>query len=135
MKVFRVLILFKATVRDVAHMLHPRAILPLKVDGEHVQDDLLRMILGFVGMHMATLGAFTLLLLCFEGDKFNIISIFSANVTCLSGVGPGLDFFGTTDNFSALTDASKLALSFVMLLGRLEMYSVFTFFSAKLWVW
>ena len=134
MKVFRVVILLKSTIRDVAHMLHPRAILPLKMDGEHVQDDLLRMILGFVGLHLAVLGGFTLLLLCIEGDRFNILSIFSACVTCLSGVGPGLDKFGTTDNFSALSDASKMALSFLMLMGRLEIYSVLTFFSRKLWM-
>lgn len=133
MKVFRVLITLKIAKREIKQLLHPRAVIPLKIDGENIGESLLRVILGFVSIFILLLGFFIFIIVLIEGDRFNLTSLFSICVACLSNIGPALDQFGPTDNYSALTDLSKWILSFMMLLGRLELYSVLVVLQRDIW--
>ncbi len=132
-KVFRILVALKVAYREIRQLLHPRAVLPLNIDGENISEALLRVILGFVCIFILLLGFFIFLLAIIEGDRFNMTSIFSISVSCLSNIGPALDQFGPTDNYSQLKDSSKWILSFMMLLGRLELYSVLVIFKKDIW--
>lgn len=132
-KVFRVLIALKIAQREIRQLLHPRAVLPLNIDGESISEALLRVILGFVSIFILLLGFFIFILAFIEGDRFNLTSLFSICVSCLSNIGPGLDQFGPTDNYAKLHDSSKWILSFMMLLGRLELYSVLVIFKKDIW--
>lgn len=133
MKVFRVLVAFKVAKREVVQLINPRAILPLKIDGEHISKTLTGVIIGFVSIFILLLGFFTFVVIACEGDRFDILSLFSICVSCLSNIGPGLDAFGPTDNYAPLKDITKWVLSFMMLLGRLELYSVLVILHPNFW--
>ncbi|MBF0196731.1 MAG: TrkH family potassium uptake protein [Planctomycetes bacterium] len=133
MKVFRVLVSLKVAFREIGQLLHPRAVLPFKIDNQHISDELTHVIIGFVSIFILLLGFFTFIVILLEGGKYNIISLFSICVSCLSNIGPGLDHFGPTNNYSPLTDTTKWILSFMMLLGRLELYSVLVIFNRSFW--
>ena len=133
MKVFRVLVAFKVARREVVQLINPRAILPLKIDGEHISQVLTGVIIGFISIFILLLGFFTFVVIACEGDRFDILSLFSICVSCLSNIGPGLDAFGPTHNYAPLKDATKWVLSFMMLLGRLELYSVLVILHPNFW--
>jgi trk system potassium uptake protein len=132
-KVFRVLVALKIGRREIKQLLHPRAIIPLNIDGENISEALLRVILGFVSLFILMLGLFIFVISIIEGDRFDMTSIFSICVSSLSNIGPALNEFGPTDNYSKLHDSSKWILSFMMLLGRLELYSVLVIFKKDIW--
>ncbi|MBF0246324.1 MAG: TrkH family potassium uptake protein, partial [Planctomycetes bacterium] len=133
LKVFRVLITFKAGWREIFQLLRPRAILPLRVDGKSLGEELIRSILGLAVLYFVCFCASACFIVVCEGDRYDLMSLLSLPISCLSNVGPGLDAFGPTDNYSALTDPSKWCLSFLMLLGRLEIYSLLVILHRDMW--
>lgn len=133
MKVFRIVVALKVALREIAQLINPRAVLPLKVDGENISNSLTHVIIGFISIFILLLGMFTFLVIAIEGDRYDILSLFSICVSCLSNIGPGLHSFGPTDNYSGLKDITKWVLSFMMLLGRLELYSVLVIFHPSIW--
>jgi trk system potassium uptake protein len=133
MKVFRVLVSIKVARKEIAQLLNPRGILPLTVDGAHISSTLTGVIIGFVSIFILLLAFFTFVVVGLEGDRYDILSLFSICVSCLSNIGPGLDAFGPTDNYSPLRDSTKWVLSFLMLLGRLELYSVLVILHPNFW--
>lgn len=133
LKVFRVLVSIKVGKREISRLLTPRAVIPLKNDDEYISTALTHAIIGFVSIYFLILGAIGFILVWIEGDRYNLTSLLSICVSCLGNVGPGLDSFGPTDNYSTLRDQSKWLLSFLMLLGRLEFYSVFVLFLPQMW--
>lgn len=133
MKVFRVLVSIKVGKREISQLLNPRAVIPLRNDGEYVADALTHVIIGFVSIYFLILGATGFIVVWIEGDQYSLPSLLSICVSCLSNVGPGLDSFGPTDNYHSLKDQTKWLLSFLMLLGRLELYSVLVIFLPQMW--
>ncbi len=133
MKVYRLLIVFKSCAREIKQLLYPRGVLQIRVDQVALTDPLIRVVLGFVCLYFVTFGAFGLFLVANEGMRFDIISLLSICASCQAGVGPGLDAFGPTDNYAQLYDSSKIALCFLMLLGRLELFSMFALFHRDFW--
>jgi trk system potassium uptake protein TrkH len=133
MKVFRVLVTLKVARKEISQLLDPRAILPLKIDKEHISSSLTGVIIGFVSIYILLIGIFTFILVAIEGHRYEILSLFSICVSCLSNIGPGLNEFGPTDNYAPLQDVTKWILSFLMLLGRLELYSVLVIFHPSFW--
>ncbi len=133
MKVFRVLISIKVGIREISQLLNPRAIIPLRNDGEQVSNALTHVIIGFVSIYFLILGASSFLVVWFEGERYNLTSLLSICVSSLSNIGPALDSFGPTDNYAPLKDQTKWLLSFLMLLGRLELYSVLVIFLPQMW--
>lgn len=133
LKVFRFLIVLKVGVREIVQLLRPRAILSIRVDGQSLDEALLRVVLGFVCLFFLTFCFFTLLIIWIEGDSFSVESLLAISISCLSNVGPGLAELGPTDNYQALKDATKLILSFMMFMGRLEIYSVLVMLHRDFW--
>lgn len=133
MKVFRVLVALKVAKREIGQLIHPRAVLPLKVDGEHISNSLTHVIIGFVSIFILLTGMFTFVVIALEGDRYNMQSLVSICISALSNIGPALDSFGPTDNYSELKDSTKCILSFMMLLGRLELYSVLVMLHPSIW--
>ena len=66
-------------------------------------------------------------------QNIDFASGFTAVATCMNNVGPGLNVVGPVENFSSLSDLSKLVLSFDMLAGRLEIFPMLMLFNPKLW--
>lgn len=133
MKVFRILMAFKVGFCEIFQLLRPRATLQVKVDGNALGEELVRVVLGFVCLYLLLFGFSCVVVIAIEGDRFNMMSLISICISCLSNIGPGLEQFGPTDNYAPLTDLTKWILTFLMLLGRLELYSVLVLFHPDIW--
>ena len=129
-KVIRCIVAVKTGVREVMRLLRPRAIFVVKVGHRPLTDQVVFKTAGFFVLYLLTVMLFTLLLLALGHDTE---TSFSAVISSLSNIGPGLGEVGPTNNYSGMDAASKLALMFCMLLGRLEFYSVLVLFLPLAW--
>ena len=129
-KCSRVLMLLRAIRREIHQIAHPRSVEVVKLDGKVAEESTVHSVLVFVGCYgLILLGAALVVSL----DKMPFDVSFSAALTCLSNVGPGLAAIGPTGNFSGFSDLSKLALSLCMIVGRLEIFPILVMFSARTW--
>ena len=129
-KVIRILVLTKLVKRQVAKTFHPNAYIPIKIDGKVVSDDIVTSISSFFILFiiMFVIG---ILIISFEGLDFE--STISAVATSIGNVGPGFGFVGPTRNFSGFSALSKIVLSLLMLMGRLELFTIVALISPKAW--
>ena len=120
-KCLRVIIFFKAGYRELQRILHPHAIIPLRIGARTVPDSTVASVLGFltcvVALFLVASGMLTVL-------GVDLATSYSSVLTCICNVGPGLGSVGPTENFGSLPDLAKYILSFCMILGRLEVYTV-----------
>ena len=130
MKCSRILLLARAIRREIHQIIHPNAVEVVKLDGRVVEERNVRSTLVFVGCHLMTLliGA---LILSLDNCSFSVC--FSGALTCLSNVGPGLDQIGPVGNFAFFSPLSKLVMSLLMIIGRLEFFPVLILFSRRAW--
>ncbi len=129
-KVMRILVLIKILKRELTKILHPRAILSVRVGGHPVPDDTLLNISSFFMLYMLIF-AFGSILISLEGIGF--LGATSAVAATLGNIGPGFGFVGPTHTYADFSVASKLLLSFFMLLGRLELFTVIALLTPKFW--
>ncbi|MGK5094536.1 TrkH family potassium uptake protein [Deltaproteobacteria bacterium TL4] len=130
LKQFRVFLMFKIIVNNIRLSFTPYLVTKLRVGSTVIHDDLLHSILGFFCVYMSSLAGVSLFL-AYQGN--DLITSLSAVMTCLAGVGPGFGTVGPLENFSHLTDPSKLVLCVAMLLGRLEFFVLLALFHKKFW--
>ncbi|MBO5917505.1 MAG: hypothetical protein J6Q14_01910, partial [Oscillospiraceae bacterium] len=95
-----------------------------------VEENTLRSVSIFTVCYFATILLTTLLI---SLDNFSFATSFTAALTCISNVGPGLDMVGPSGNFSAFSPLSKLVLSACMVIGRLEIFPILVLFSRSAW--
>lgn len=130
-KIFRFQIAMSLLKRQLLLLMHPRGIFPQKYNNRIVSDDILRSLIAFVLAYLMTIGLSTLLLSFFGSPAFEA---FSASITAVSNVGPGLTAsIGPSGNFSHFSDISKWVLSIGMLMGRLEILTVVVLFTRHFW--
>ena len=130
MKVIRVLLLVKYAALETRRMLHARALLPVKIGKQLIKEDVVRNTLGFFLFFMSAFIISTILLSTMGLD---IESSIGAAASAMGNIGPALGEFGPTDNYALLPDPGKWILSFCMLLGRLEIFTVIVLFSRTYW--
>jgi trk system potassium uptake protein len=129
-KIIRLLVVIKNTARELRRTLHPRAVIPVRVGGRVVPEDVLRDVAAFITLYVG-LFAFTTVVLVVFGTGF--VEAFSASIACLGNIGPGLGAVGPMANFADLHPISKAALTFAMYAGRLEVMAVFVIFDPLWW--
>ncbi len=129
-KCVRILLLLKSSMRDMVRVLRPRMVKHVKINGESVSEEIIAESSVFF---VAYLGFFGICSLALMAMNIDIISAFSAVATCMANCGPGLAKVGPMANFSDITYAGKWILSFCMLLGRLEIYSLILLFLPVTW--
>ena len=129
-KVSRIVMLVKAAVRELRHTLQPRKVEVVRYDGKTAQESTLAS-LGIYLFVYVSLFIFSVLILSFECSDFT--TAFTASLTCISNVGPGLNQVGPVENFAFFSAPAKIFLSFVMLAGRLEFYPILLLFSPSMW--
>ncbi|MBR3570796.1 MAG: TrkH family potassium uptake protein [Oscillibacter sp.] len=129
-KVDRLIILVKASVRDMKKMLHPNAVASVRFEGKPLPERNIQGVHTFIAVYLMIFVA-SYLLLSLEG--FDLISTFTALSACINNIGPGLEMVGPSGNFAAFSGASKLLLSFDMLVGRLEMFPMLLLFAPSMW--
>ena len=130
LKVSRIILLFKQTVSNLKHMLHPRSVKTVRFEGKKTDNVILADVSGYFVIYFICF-ALIFLLLCIE--PFDIETNISAVAACFNNIGPGLGMVGPTGNYSVYSDFSTWLLSAAMLLGRLEIFPMILLFSPTVW--
>lgn len=130
MKVSRVLILLKSVKQEVKRLLHPKAVTIVKVNGKKVGKDTMRGVYTYFICYIFIIMGSTLLV---SLNNFDFSTTFSAVLTTLNNVGPGIAQVGPVENFAAFSPLSKLVFCFNMLVGRLEIFPYLLLMSPGLW--
>ena len=145
LKVVRLVILLKHAARECKRMLFPRMVKPVTLDRRAIEEPIIWGILGFFALYAITLIATTLLLstlahapatpgaTSMAEKEIDLVTSSTAALSALNSIGPGLARVGPTQNFGFVHPLGKLALSFCMLLGRLEIYSLLVLFVPSFW--
>ena len=129
-KTSRVIILFKNVACEIRQMIHPRAVTRVQLDGKRVDADGLKAVSTFFTSFMLLLitGSFLVSL-----DGYDMATNFSAVLSSLSNIGPGMSLIGPTGNYNIFSYGSKLVLTVMMLIGRLEIFPILILFSPSTW--
>lgn len=130
LKISRLIVLAKAAVCEIRRIAHPRSVNAVRLEGKALSDDSVHDILVFFLMYISLL-LLSAFLVSFDG--FDVATTFTASLTCVSNVGPGLNLVGPTGSFAIFSPFSKLVLSFAMLLGRLEIFPLIILLSKSTW--
>ncbi|HZK88344.1 MAG TPA: potassium transporter TrkG, partial [Anaerovoracaceae bacterium] len=129
-KVIRILVIFKLIKRGISLKLHPNAFVSLKMNNKPLPVDTVSAITSFIFLYMFTIFAGTIIV---SMDGFSLLTSFSAVVACLGNIGPGFDLVGPVMNYSIFSNGSKMLLSFIMLAGRLELFTIFLLLTPRFW--
>ena len=130
MKVVRWVIVVKFVFSELKRLLHPNAVVHVRMDGATVPTTVITHILGYFTLYFLLYLASIFLLTLMGLDMH---TSFTAAVSALSNIGPGLGDIGPTENYAGLPALAKWLLSLLMLMGRLEIFTVFVLFSPAYW--
>jgi trk system potassium uptake protein TrkH len=128
MKVIRFLLLFKQGIREISGLLHPSAINPLKLSGKTIPDKVMTAVWGFFSVYVFTFAGLMLIIMALGVDQ---VTAFSAMAATMNNLGPGLG--EVASNYQSMSDPVKWVLTFAMLLGRLEIFTLLVLFTAAFW--
>ncbi len=128
MKVIRFLLVLKQGRREIVRLIHPNAQIPVKVGGKPMPDRVITAVWGFFAAYV---GSFVVIMLFLMATGLDQITAFSAVAACMNNLGPGLGGVGA--NYVEINDAAKWALSFAMMLGRLEIFTLLILFTGAFW--
>jgi len=129
-KMIRLLILFKQSRSEMFALMHPSAVNVLKLGGKPVPTKVVMAVLGFIHLYSISVLTLTFLLLA---TGLDFLTAFSAVIASINNMGPGLNLVGPASNYSVLTDFQTWVCTFAMLLGRLEIFTVFVIFTPSFW--
>ncbi len=124
-KVVRFVVAMKAIQNEFIKQLHPRAVLSVNLGGRVLDNDRMRRTLCFVIIYMALVMA-GVIIMSYMG--IDIVTALGSSITALSNIGPGAGLTGPANNFSEIHSVAKWLMSFYMLVGRLEIYTVLFLF-------
>jgi trk system potassium uptake protein TrkH len=128
MKVIRVILLFKQSVREIRRLIHPHAVVPIKLGGQRTSDTVISAVWGFFFLYIANFAVMTVLL---TATGLDAETAYSAVGACITNLGPALGEAGP--NYASLSDPAKVILSIAMLLGRLEVYTLLVLLTPAFW--
>ena len=130
-KLSRLMILGKNVVAELRQMVRPRSVVRVQLDGKRVERGTVKAASTFFTLYMGLLLLFSILV---SLDGVDIATSFTAALSCLSNIGPGMTrAIGPSGSFAFFSDRSKLLLSLAMLLGRLEFYPIVVLLSPRTW--
>ena len=130
-KVSRVILLVKSSLREILSIVHPRGVNVVKLDKKRVGEDVIKGTLSYFILCML-IYVVSVFVVCFDG--FNFETSLSSVAATLNNIGPGLDIIvGPAGNYAAFSPLSKLVLIFDMLAGRLELFPMLILFSPYTW--
>ncbi len=130
MKCLRVMLFFKYCARELFYLVHPHAVAHVKISGKMVPEDVIRSVMGFLGLYVALFVISSLLLSALGVD---LVTSIGATAATIGNIGPGLGMVGPTDNFANIPYLGKWLLIWCMLLGRLEIYTLIIFLAPSFW--
>lgn len=129
-KIIRIVTMVKQGFHELKYLLHPRGVFRLSLNGATLQKEFLYAVSGFVALYILTLLITTLVV---STGGFDINTSFTTALSTLGNIGPGFALVGPTENYAFFPDYIKVYLSFIMMVGRLEIYTVLVLFSPLYW--
>ncbi len=129
-KMFRTLILFRQSSRELRSLVHPSAVSSVKVGGQVVNDRVVSAVLGFIHFYALSVVGLTFLLMV---SGMDFLSAFSAIIATINNAGPGLHMVGPAANYAGLTDFQTWVCAVSMLLGRLEIFMLLVPLTPAFW--
>jgi len=130
MKVMRQLLLLKNSVLELKRLLHPKAIIPVKLNGKSVSQDIIFKVMAFFLIYMIIFALGTLVMSLLGLDFETAVG---ATIATLGNIGPGIGNVGPVGHYADIPQFGKWFLSFLMLLGRLELFTVLIIFAPAFW--
>ncbi|MBR6202422.1 MAG: TrkH family potassium uptake protein [Bacteroidaceae bacterium] len=138
-KCVRLSIIYRVLKNEFTHILHPRAVTPVRMNGNIVPSNVVQTLLGFVALFVCSLflGAFILALCGVDPNdvhpNFDYYEAFGIAMSSISNVGPGMGYYGPAHSWAILSPMAKYVCSFLMLIGRLEIFPIMILFTRSFW--
>ncbi len=129
-KIVRVALLMKNSVMELKRLIHPKAIIPVRFNKKGIDQQIMTNVLAFVVYYMIITGVSTIVMASMGYDLDSSIGAVAAS---LGNIGPGIGAVGPVENYAHIPVFGKWFLSFLMLLGRLELFTVLILFSPAFW--
>ena len=129
-KVVRIATLGRVGSNAIVKRIHPNAVTKIKVGGDTFSEDTVLSICGFVGMYLITIFIGSLVISLTGQD---LLTCFSSAALCIGNIGVGLGGIGTESTFAIFPDWTMWVFSFLMLVGRLELFTVYALFTRSFW--
>jgi trk system potassium uptake protein TrkH len=129
-KMFRTLLLARQAQREMKLLVHPSAVIPIRIGGQVVPDRIAYSVLAFIFLYFQTIAVLTFALLL---TGLPLVEAFTSVVASVNNMGPGIGQTGPAGNYQGLTDLQTWICTVGMILGRLEIFSVLILFTAAFW--
>ena len=129
-KMIRAELMVRQAVREIMSIIHPRAYLPLKLAGQRVENQIIFAVLAFMLIWGGSVIAMTMLL---TASGLDVVSALSAVIVCLCNTGPGLNQVGPGGTYASLSDFQTWVCTAAMLVGRLELLTLFIVVTPAFW--
>ena len=130
LKIIRTVLIVKYLIYEMKKLLHPNGIYNIKIGGKIIEEDVVKNTLGFYLFYLFIFISSALLISAYNIDY---VTALSTAASAIGNIGPGLGEIGPTDNWSFLPNQLKILSTFLMLLGRLEIFTVMVLFSKIFW--
>jgi trk system potassium uptake protein TrkH len=127
---FRTLLLVRQARRELKLLVHPSAVIPIRIGGIAIPDRVAYSVLAFIFLYFGTIVVLTFAMLA---TGLDLVSSFSAILGSVNNVGPGLNEVGPSMNFARLSETQTWICAGAMIIGRLEIFSVLVLFTATFW--
>ncbi len=129
-KVIRVILMLKNSFKEIKQLVHPQALIPIRIGERVVPQEVMRNVLSFMVLYVGLLGAGTIgLMMC----GIDVLGAFSAAVSAVGNVGPAFGDFGPSENYASVPAVGKWVLALLMMAGRLEIFTVLILFVPTFW--
>ncbi|MDZ7640704.1 MAG: potassium transporter TrkG [Desulfurivibrio sp.] len=129
-KTVRFLLFFKYVRLQLRHLIHPQTVSIIKLGGSRVPQEVMTAVLGFFALYFMLFITAALVVTALGVD---LLTATTAVIATLNNIGPGLHLVGPTNNFADLPEPAKVVLTFCMLAGRLELYTVIVLLTPAFW--
>ncbi len=129
-KVMRIVILLKNAYYELRRLIHPNAVIPVRYNSKAVSPTVVTNVLAFIVIYMLIVGI-SMVIMSIMG--YDLDTSIGAVATCIGNIGPGLGEVGPAANFAHIPDFGKWFLAILMLIGRLEIFTVVLLFSPYFW--
>ena len=129
-KVVRWVIVGRYVRREIIQLLHPKAVLPIRLGDRTLSEETVRGAVGFVLLYLAVFAAATVVLAL---SGLDAVTAASAAAACLGNIGPGLGPIGPSGSYAAFAPGVKWLLSLLMIAGRLEIYTLLVLLMPSFW--
>lgn len=129
-KVIRHVLMFKNSYKEIRQLIHPQAVLNVRLGNQVVSQDVMRNVLSFIVLYLGLIGFGTLGL---AAGGVDILSSFGGTISAVGNIGPAFGTLGPAENYAHLPAMAKWILSFLMIAGRLEIFTVLIVFASAFW--